>query len=163
MAVLLKLPSSDKEHWKARVKKIDFLGAFTLVFTVTILLVGLDQGSNVAWSSPSALTCLALVLPALVFFVYVELRIASNPFTPGRIIFDRALVAAYLVNFFSMAGWLGVIFYLPLYYQAVDNVSASQAGARLLPGIVLVVTGSLLGGLIIQKTGKVRKSFSPQA
>ena len=155
MVFTLKLPSPDKEDWVSRVKKIDFPGAFVLVFAVTALLLGLDQGSNVAWNSPLTITCLALVAPACALFIYVELKVASNPFAPARIIFDRALVAAYMLNFFSMAGWFGILFYLPLYYQAVDDVSASQAGLRLLPAILTAVTGSLLGGLIIQRTGQV--------
>ena len=141
-------------------KKVDFLGAFILIFAVTALLLGLDRGSNVAWDSPFTIVCLALIVPAFVAFLWVELKFASNPFAPGRIIFDRGMFAAYLLNFFSLAGWFGIIFYLPLFYQAVDDVSASQAGVRLLPGIVCAVTGSLLGGLIIQKTGKVCESLS---
>ena len=37
---------------------------------------------------------------------------------------------------------------------AVDGFSATQAGVRLLPGIVAGVCGSLFGGILMQKTGK---------
>ena len=154
----MKLPPPDKDHWKAKLKKVDFPGAAILIFAVTALLLGLDNGSNVAWGSPFTITCLALVIPAFAIFLLVEFKYASNPFAPSRIIFDRGMFAAYLLNFFSMAGWFGMIFYIPLYYQAVDDVSASQAGIRLLPAIICAVTGSLLGGLIIQKTGRVSTS-----
>ncbi|KAI4139151.1 MAG: hypothetical protein LQ340_008019, partial [Diploschistes diacapsis] len=96
----------------------------------------MDRGSNVTWSSPFTITCLALVIPAIGLFLMVELKYASNPLAPARIIFDQSMMAAYFCNFFSMAGWFGILFYIPLYYQAVDDVSASQAGLRLLPAIV---------------------------
>ena len=43
---------------------------------------------------------------------------------------------------------------VPLWYQAVDKFNASQAGLRITPAIAATVTGSLSGGLIMQKTGK---------
>lgn len=150
------LPQPDQEHWKARLKKIDFSGALVLVIAVTSLLVGLDQGSNVSWRSPIAIAFLVSVVPATFIFLIIELKYASNPFAPARVIFERSMLAAYLCNFFAFAGWFGIIFYLPLYYQAVDDVNAADAGLRLLPAIILSVTGSLLGGYIIQKTGRVR-------
>jgi MFS family permease len=53
-----------------------------------------------------------------------------------------------------MAGYMGTLFYIPLFFQAVDGVSAFEAGLRLIPGIIGSVTGSIGGGLIMQKTGK---------
>ena len=47
-----------------------------------------------------------------------------------------------------------VLFYIPLFYQAVDGFSATQAGVRLLPNVLGSVSGSLSGGLLIQRTGK---------
>ena len=47
-----------------------------------------------------------------------------------------------------------VMFYIPLFYQAVDGFSATQAGVSLLPNVVGAVSGSLSGGLLIQRTGK---------
>ncbi len=46
------------------------------------------------------------------------------------------------------------MFHLALWFQAVAGKSASEAGLGLLPGILGSVCGSLLGGLIMQKTGK---------
>lgn len=47
-----------------------------------------------------------------------------------------------------------VLFYIPLFYQAVDGFSATQAGVRLLPSVAASVLGSLSGGLLMQRTGK---------
>lgn len=48
---------------------------------------------------------------------------------------------------------LSTIYYLPLFWQAVDGFTATQAGIRLLPGIAAGVSGSLFGGIVMQKTG----------
>ena len=154
VAAVLKLPKQDHSHWKDKLLKIDFLGAFILICAVFGLLLGLDRGSNVAWHNRITITALGASLPLFIIFVLVEMHIASHPFAPGHIIFDRSLFACYLCNFFSFGGWLAVIFYIPLYFQVVDGCSASQAGIRLLPGIVAGVSGSLSGGIYMQKTGK---------
>lgn len=151
---ILDLPPVEHSHWKEKLKRIDFLGAFCLVIATSSLLFGLDHGSNYAWSSKYTLIALGLAIPLFAVFTYVEMRIAAHPFAPGHIIFERSLTAAYLCNFFAFAGYISSIFYIPLYFQAVDGVTATQAGVRLIPGICGSVTGSLSGGLIMQKTGK---------
>ena len=154
VALILKLPKREVSDWKTKFRRIDFLGAIVLVAAVFSLIFGLDRGANGQWSSLIAIVPLCLSLPLFALFLLVELKLASEPFAPAHIIFDRSLVACYLCNFFSFAGWMSILFYLPLFYQAVDQFSASQAGLRLLPGIVASVSGSLTGGLIMQKTGK---------
>jgi hypothetical protein len=102
------------------------------------------------------LTIVSLSLSAIFFvlFVLVELYVAAEPFAPGHIIFNRTFFSLYCCNFFSFGGWFAVLFYIPLYFQAVDGVSASGAGLRLLPSILSGATGSILAGLIMKWTGK---------
>ncbi|KAL8687925.1 MAG: hypothetical protein Q9224_005016, partial [Gallowayella concinna] len=152
--LVLHLPKQESVAWKQKLARVDFLGAFVLVSAVFALLVGLDRGSNVSWSIPVAYVPLALSVPLFILFGLVEARFAAEPFAPSRIIWDRSLVACYLCNFFSFGGYLSVLFYLPLFFQAVDGFTATQASVRLLPAIVASVSGSLFGGLLMQRTGK---------
>lgn len=154
VALVLKLPKQESSDWKTNLRRIDFLGAFVLVTAIFLLLLGLDRGSNDSWSAPITIASLCISFPLFFFFVFVELKLAAEPFAPGRIIFERNLVACYLSNFFGFGGWMTVLFYIPLFYQAVDGFSATQAGVRLLPNVVAAVSGSLCGGMLIQRTGK---------
>ena len=154
VAAVLKLPEKEVSEWKTKFARVDFLGAFVLIAAVSTMLLGLDSGANVSWSATVTIASLCVSFPLFVLFVLVEFRFAAEPFAPRRIVFERSLVACYLCNFFSFAGWLAALFYLPLFFQAVDGLSASQAGVRLIPGIVAGVSGSLFGGLLMQKTGK---------
>ncbi|KAF2109163.1 major facilitator superfamily domain-containing protein [Lophiotrema nucula] len=153
VAAALHLPKQDHSHWREKILKIDFLGAFILVTAVTGLLVGLDRGSNVSWSNP--ITIGALCTTSLfIVFVLVEKYVAANPFAPFRILLNRSLFACYLCNFFSFGGWLASLFFIPLYWQVTDDLTATRAGLLLLPAIICGVTGSLLGGKYMEKTGK---------
>lgn len=154
VAVVLKLPKTEVSDWKTKFGRVDFLGAFVLIAAVFTMLLGLDTGSNVSWSNKVTIISLCLSLPLFALFILVEFRVAAEPFAPKRIIFERSLIACYLCNFFSFGGWMGALFYLPLYFQAVDGFSANQAGVRLLPGIAAAVSGSLFAGILMQRTGK---------
>ncbi|KAH0537505.1 hypothetical protein FGG08_005723 [Glutinoglossum americanum] len=151
---ILDLPKLDDSHWKDKLRRVDFAGAFVLVSAVFTLLLGLDRGSNDSWANPLAYGSLTASFCLFVMFATVEMKIASEPFAPGHIIFDGSLFACFLCNAFSFGGWLAAIFYIPLYYQAVEGLSATQAGVRLLPAIAAGVTGSLFAGFLMQHTGR---------
>jgi MFS family permease len=153
VAYVLDLPKLDHSYWKEKVFKIDFLGAGVLILAVSGLLVGLDRGSNVSWSSPVAIAGLCLA-PLFVVFLLVEKYVAKRPFAPGWIIFNRALFACYLCNFFAFGGWLAALFYIPLHWQVTCSHSAAQAGLLLVPSIACGVSGSLLGGYYVKRTAK---------
>src|SRR5438034_4272676 len=129
----LNLPVAEKSDWRTKLRRVDFLGATVLVGAVFGFLLGLDRGSNVSWSIPLTIVSLCISIILFAMFLYVEMRIASEPFAPGHIIFDRSLFACYCCNFFSFGGWLAGIFYLPLFFQSTDVASA------IVPGLILML------------------------
>lgn len=154
VTLALHLPKKESSHFTTKLKRIDFSGALVLIITVFSLLFGLDRGSNVSWSNKLTLVSFITFVIAFVLFGYIETRVAAEPFAPSRIIMNRSLIGAYLVNFFGMASGMTTIFYVSLYLQAVLGKSASNAGLWLILNVVGGLTGSLSGGLIIQATGK---------
>lgn len=154
VSILLELPAREKIHWKTKLARIDFFGAAILIAAVFTLLLALDRGSNDSWTAKVTLISLALSLPLFLLFAFVEMKIAKEPFAPGHIIFNPSLVACYTANFCAFGGWLSAIFYIPLYFQAVDGLSATQAGVRLIPSILCGVSGSLFAGYYMQRTGR---------
>lgn len=154
VTLVLHLPKRESAHWKEKLRRIDFAGAFVLIAAVFTLLLALDRGSNVSWKATITIVSICVSIPLFALFILVEVKGAAEPFAPGHIIFNKALFACYLCNFFAFGGWLAALFYIPLYFQAVDGLSATQAGVRLIPGIICGVSGSLFGGFYMQKTGK---------
>ncbi|KAL9578558.1 MAG: hypothetical protein Q9212_005644, partial [Teloschistes hypoglaucus] len=140
--------------FKEQLKRIDFLGAILLILIVFGILFGLDRGTSLSWRSPISLVPLCLTVPLTLAFLYTETRFAVEPFTPGHIIFDRALFACYVQNFFGYAGFTALIFYLPLFFQVAQGFSSAQAGASLIPAAIAGVFGTLLGGILIKRLGK---------
>jgi predicted MFS family arabinose efflux permease len=153
VATALHLPRQEDSHWKEKLAKIDFLGAFILIVAIFGLLVGLDRGSNVGWSNPITIAGLCTT-PLFIVFVLIEKFVAKHPIAPGHIILHRSLIACYLCNFFSFSGWLAAIFFIPLYWQVTGGYNASQAGLLLMPSIIFGVSGSLFGGIYMKRTAK---------
>ncbi|KAL8737109.1 MAG: hypothetical protein Q9181_002003 [Wetmoreana brouardii] len=152
---LLHLPHRKSEvSWREHLKRIDFLGAFLLILIVFGLLFGLDRGTSISWRNPVTLTSLCATVPLLLAFLWVETRFASEPFTPGHVIFDKGLFACYVQNFFGYAGFTALIFYLPLFSQVALKMTPAQAGAGLIPAAISGVVGTLLGGIILKRIGR---------
>ncbi|KAH9850934.1 MFS general substrate transporter [Lenzites betulinus] len=139
---------------RAKLARIDFAGAATLVLAVFTLLLGLDHGGNVSWRAPLTVSSLAASVFFLSVFAAVELRWAREPCAPARIVADRGLAAAYACNFLSSAASVTLVYHLALYVQAVRGARAADVGLILLPTIVGGVSGSLATGLVMQSTGR---------
>lgn len=150
----LKLPAQEDQHWRKKLGRVDFLGAVILVGAVFGLIFGMDRGSNVSWKIPMCYGPIIASIFLFALFIYVERHVASEPFAPGHIIFERSLLSSYLCNFFSFGSWLAGLYYLPLFYQAVDDYGATGAAVRLIPAIIAGVSGSLFGGIVMKRTGK---------
>lgn len=147
-------PPVEDIRWKEKLARVDFLGALSLILAVVVLLIGLDRGSNVAWSDVATITCCALALPLFAVFVFVELKVAHHPFAPVHVIFNRSILAAYLTNLFCMSAQMATVFYIPLYFQVVNNLSATESGVRLIPPLFCSVAGAIVTGQIIDRTGR---------
>ncbi|KAL8423496.1 hypothetical protein RB596_003634 [Gaeumannomyces avenae] len=152
--VVLKLPRVDHSHWREKLAKVDFLGAACLIAAVFCLLLALDSGPNKGWGETSTVVALAATPVLFAAFILVEVRVASHPFAPGHIIFDRSLFACYACNFFGSAGQMAVWFFLPLLYQTYFSMTAVQAGIQFIPGSISGVCGSLSAGFLIKRTGR---------
>jgi MFS family permease len=145
-----------KKSDKSKLSRVDFLGSATLVVTLVLLLLGLNSGGNVVpWSHPLVLTTLPLATVSLGLFIYVEARIATEPVIPVRLLLNRTVAASCLTNWFATMGVYMVLFYAPIYFQ-VRGLSTTQAGIRIIPQSIGVSVGSLLSGVIMNKTGRYK-------
>ncbi|KAF1846586.1 MFS general substrate transporter, partial [Cucurbitaria berberidis CBS 394.84] len=151
VAVLLHVPTHQQheDDTSSKLARIDFLGAISLIIWLASLLVFLDHMSAGIYHWPSFIW-LGVAITFLVVFLRVE-AIVTNPLMPLHLLFGQVFLGAYLALFFGNVAWYGVLFYVPLLYQAVGGFSASAAGTLLLPGIVAGVIGGLACGTMIKR------------
>ena len=148
-------PSSSQSS----ISRVDFLGSFTLVSSLVLLLLGLTTGGNIVpWTHP--LATVSIPLSAVLFgcFIMVEQKIAREPILPLHLLRDRTVLCACLTNFFVNLTIYVFIFYIPIYYR-LRGTSTTNAGIALIPYSITFPIGSLLSGLIITKTGRYKQLF----
>ncbi|KAF3911937.1 hypothetical protein ABW20_dc0109350 [Dactylellina cionopaga] len=153
IAVIFVVDIPIKNTSKGALKRVDFLGATTLVSFLVMLLVGLNSGGNILpWTHPLILTTIPLSLVILCFFIYAESH-AKEPIIPLCLLLLRTTWSACLTNLFFLMSVYALLFYGPLYFQ-LQGHSATAAGLRLLPNSIGLSVGSLSSGHIMRRTGK---------
>ncbi|KAI9803981.1 MAG: hypothetical protein M1833_000262 [Piccolia ochrophora] len=150
--IVLKLPA-PKLNLKERLLHIDYLGAVTMIGGTTCLLLGISWGgNNFPWSDQRVIGCLVGAVALLAAFITIE-HFVKDPLFPPQFLKNRALVAIFLSEFFYGANLLGMMYYVPQFFQLVYGDSATLAGVGLLPMMLGLAIGNPTAAWITSKYG----------
>lgn len=140
-----------------KLRRIDVLGALTLVGAVSALLVGLSLGGNeLPWEHPVVLGALVGALVLAFAFVFVEDRVAREPIMPLALMRERTPACVALTCLFISITVFSVLFNVPLYFTTVLQRLPSSAGLHLIPNALGASTFSLGSGIFMARTGTYR-------
>jgi hypothetical protein len=154
LLLFLNLPSPNTPV-RAGLKVIDWSGSLLIVSGILMILLGLDFGGVVKpWSSGTVICLIVFGAVVVCIFVVNEWRVATNPIIPLRLFSTTSTVAAYSVFFCDAYVFMGIAYYLPLYFQSVLGADALTSGLYLLPLIVSSSLSAAVAGVFIQKTGR---------
>jgi EmrB/QacA subfamily drug resistance transporter len=144
-------------HMKPRgtTRQLDWAGFATLIATFVPLLLALTWATEYGWTSMRVDALLVLSVIMLVAFLSIESR-AAEPVVPLSMFRNPIISVCAVCSFMLGMGMFGVIIYLPLFMQGVLGVSATQSGNLLTPLMMGAVTGSIVGGQTLSRTGKYK-------
>jgi hypothetical protein len=154
---LLKLEETKPKlaNWKETVKHLDPLGTILFLPAITCLLLALEWGAAAyAWSSPRLIAL--LVVFAVLFIAFIVWQYFTRHTTatvPARILFQRSVAFGGASQFCVGSTMLTVSIYIPLWFQAIKQVSAMQSGINTIPLVLSVVVGSIMSGGLTQRIG----------
>lgn len=141
--------------FKVKLKRVDFVGALSLVSALMLLLAATSMGGKeLAYSLKSFIGMIVLSLTLILVFIYVEAYVSDEPIIPMTVMAERTVLSASLANWFYTMGVFTNLFYVPVFFQTVIGLSATQSGERIIPNFFALSMGSLLTGLYMLKTGK---------
>ena len=156
VAALVVTSLALKLHHVRRQASVDYLGAATIVGSVTSLVLYLSwAGPDQGWTSATGILLLvgALVLAGL--FVLVESR-AQEPIIPLELFSHWTFTSNIIFAMLMGIGMFGGLIFLPIYLQAVKGMTATQSGLAILPLVVGIFTTSIGGGQIMARTGRYK-------
>src|SRR5215471_1987516 len=132
MAVALVSIALPYVRSKATVRDIDWLGGITLAVGLVPMLIAFSLTNTHKWTDPEVMGLLAFSVLTLIGFFLVERR-AGQPIVPFDLFKNNVFTVSVLVAFFSAVGMFGTILFVPLLYQGVLAVSATNSGQLLTP------------------------------
>jgi EmrB/QacA subfamily drug resistance transporter len=145
-ALAMLLPKMGKIPAFHRRRKVDWLGGVLLMAASVVFMLVLTWGGNrYLWLSPVILAMVGASLALAVSFVW-HARRADEPFLPLRLLSGSVVPFAILAGSCALGAMTGLTVQLPLYYEVVYHLTASEAGLALIPLAAISTCGAAIAG-----------------
>ena len=145
-----------KLHHVRRQASVDYLGAATIVGSVTSLVLYLSwAGPDKGWTSATGIWLLVGTVALAALFVLAESR-AKEPIIPLELFTHWTFTSNIIFAMIMGIGMFGGLIFLPIYLQAVKGLSATHSGLAILPLVIGIFTTSIGGGQIMVRTGRYK-------
>jgi len=143
-----------KVSFKELILVFDLAGMVVILATLICLLLALQWGGiTKSWGSADVIGTLIGFILLGIFFVVIQWKQGSRGIVVPRILKQRTIAACSAFIFLIQGSSFALIYNLPIYFQAIDGVSPSQSGIRVLPTILAVSLFTLVGAGACGKVG----------
>ncbi|KAI4124378.1 MAG: hypothetical protein LQ347_005765 [Umbilicaria vellea] len=154
----LRVNATDNENrqlpLRTRLQHLDALGAVTLIAAICCLLLALQWGGTTyPWKSSKIIGLfIGFGLLAIVFGL-LQWKLGENATVPLRLLRQRSvLMGCFYAALINMANYT-YAYYIPFYFQAARDVSATTSGIRFIPLALPEVVAIVLSGAVTSATG----------
>jgi EmrB/QacA subfamily drug resistance transporter len=135
-----RLPRHERPH------RLDIPGAALMTVAALALLLALTSGgTRVAWLSAPIFGLIGASVALTLAFAW-WLKRAPEPFLPLAVLANPVVRVGTLATACALAVMTGLMIYLPLYYQLVHGLSATDSGLALIPVVIFTTPGSMTSG-----------------
>ena len=145
-ALVLLLPKMGKIPVFHRRRKVDWLGGVLLMGAAVVCMLVLTWGGNrYSWLSPAIMAMIGASIALALAFVW-HARNAEEPFLPLPLMGGTVVPYAMAAGGCALGAITGLTVHLPLYYEVVYHLSASEAGLALIPLAAVSTCGAAFAG-----------------
>ncbi|RMZ92402.1 hypothetical protein DV736_g354, partial [Chaetothyriales sp. CBS 134916] len=155
---VLKLPPSpvqEKLPIREKINRLDPIG--TIIFlpsTISLLLALQNGGTSWPWSSARVIILLIIAGIGGIAFIGVQIWRQENATVPPRIFNHcRSIPAAFAFSVFNDGSVQPMVYFLPIWFQAIKGASAVKSGLMNLPLVLAIVIAGILAGFLTKKIG----------
>jgi hypothetical protein len=143
-----------KATWKEKLLQLDPLGvALAMGGIISFVLAVEYGGQKKPWNSSTVIGLLVGSVLIWVTFTAWEYYNEHRAMLQRSVISRRSVWQPSAFQFFFAAGYFVFLYYLPIYFQSVDNRTATSSGVLNLPLVLSLALGSMMGGIFVMKTG----------
>ena len=140
------LPKMGKIPTFHRRRKVDWLGGLLLMASAVVFMLVLTWGGNrYSWLSP-VITAMIGAAVALALAFVMHARRSDEPFLPLPLMGGSVVPYAMAAGGCALGAMLGLTVHMPLYYEAVYHLSASESGLALIPLAAVSTGGAAIAG-----------------
>jgi hypothetical protein len=140
--------------WKERVKEFDLYGTIVFIPAIICLLLALQWGgTKYPWSSGRIIGLFVVFGVLIIAFIAIQFWKQDSATVPPSIMKQRTMAASAWFSFTLGSAFLLLIYYLPIWFQAVKGASAVKSGIMNLPMILTLVVVSVVSGIGVTVIG----------
>jgi EmrB/QacA subfamily drug resistance transporter len=156
-ALAMLLPKMGKIPVFHRRREVDWLGGILLMASAVVFMLVLTWGGNrFLWLSPVILGMVGASV-ALAFAFVWHARRAREPFLPLPLLSGSVVPYAMMAGGCSLGAITGLTVNLPLYYEVVYHLSASEAGLALIPLAAISTCGAAIAGRTMARARRYKR------
>ncbi len=145
---LTRVPESRDDTAKA----LDVPGAVLGTLALAGIVFALIEQANLGWSHPLVIISAVIGLTCSAGFVIAE-RKTDAPMLPPQLFASSTFVGANVLTLFLYGALGGALFFLPLNFIQIQGMTATQAGAALLPMMIVMFLMSRWAGGLLDRYG----------
>jgi len=110
-------------------------------------------GQSKPWNSGEVIGLLVGFVVISILLVLWENFQGERAMVVPRLFKMRSIWPGSGFQFCFTSSYFLLLYYLPIYFQSIDNLSAVGSGIRNLPMVISVTIGGIIGGILVSKTG----------
>lgn len=144
-----KLETKAKVSIKEQLNRLDLPGCVLFSASVIMLLIAIDWGGvTYAWGSSTIISLVWGAPFVFCIFLFWEYRRGPTSLLPLGIFRNPIICCAAATSIMSYGGLYVIIMYLPLWFQAVKDVSPLTSGVDYLPSVATTTISTVLSGTL---------------
>jgi EmrB/QacA subfamily drug resistance transporter len=138
-------------------REVDWLGGVLLMASAVVIMLVLTWGGHrFAWLSPTIIAMLGSSVALASAFVWHAHR-SDEPFLPLSLIGGRVVPYGMLAGGCALGAMIGLTVHLPLYYEVVYHLTASEAGLALIPLAAISTFGAAIAGRTMARVKQYKR------
>lgn len=145
LVILIFFKAPDREAvtdlpWSERIKEFDLLGTAFFIPAIICLLLALQWGgTKYPWGNGRIIALFVLFGILVGIFIAIQFWKGDSATVPPNIIKKRSMWSAAWFSFCLGSYFLLLIYYLPIWFQAVKGDSAVKSGISNIPMVLTLV------------------------